>query len=220
MAKAINQIEYGGELYEFSDTKARDDVVSLGHRVTSLNDQAIERISAEYARAKAAEEALENTKMTKIPDKGLSTNDFTDEYKEMLENPLEMLGASDTGDGRKGVVPKPLQGDEDKYLKGDGTWGVPHDTTYGLVDHDNDGLMSATDKVKLDKVDTDIDELMASNTVFGTNTITETLGNGKIKKTTFNSDGSITQEITKAGAAKITLVTVFNADGSITRTRS
>lgn len=35
-----------------------------------------------------------------------------------------MTGASISGDGAKGLVPKPVTGDQDKYLKGDGTWAT------------------------------------------------------------------------------------------------
>ena len=34
-------------------------------------------------------------------------------------------GASDSTDGTTGLVPAPSSGDEEKYLKGDGTWGSP-----------------------------------------------------------------------------------------------
>ena len=79
--------------------------------------------------------------------------------------------------------------------------------------------MSATDKKKLDNIDTSQDDVSASNTVFNDDgSITETLGNGKVKQTTFNNDGSITQKITNAAGTTLTLNTTFNEDGSITRT--
>jgi len=34
-------------------------------------------------------------------------------------------GASSSENGEKGIVPRPMAGDEEKYLKGDGTWGTP-----------------------------------------------------------------------------------------------
>lgn len=39
-----------------------------------------------------------------------------------------MMGASNTSDGSKGLVPAPAAGDQDKYLKADGTWGAITDT--------------------------------------------------------------------------------------------
>ena len=43
---------------------------------------------------------------------------------------LRMVGATPTIDGEAGFVPAPTTKDNTKFLKGDGTWGVPQDTTY------------------------------------------------------------------------------------------
>lgn len=40
-----------------------------------------------------------------------------------------MTGASDTSNGKKGLVPQPFLGDQDKYLKADGTWSAVNPTT-------------------------------------------------------------------------------------------
>lgn len=47
-----------------------------------------------------------------------------------------MTGASNTSDGTKGLVPAPTAGDQDKYLKADGTWGA--------INVSNDGVRSIT----------------------------------------------------------------------------
>ena len=40
-----------------------------------------------------------------------------------------MKGASDTSDGTKGLVPQPALGDQEKFLKGDGSWAeIPQPT--------------------------------------------------------------------------------------------
>lgn len=39
-----------------------------------------------------------------------------------------MTGASNTSGGTKGLVPAPTAGDQDKYLKADGTWEAIADT--------------------------------------------------------------------------------------------
>lgn len=41
-----------------------------------------------------------------------------------------MTGASSSVDGAKGLVPAPSKGDQDKFLRADGTWVVPTDTKY------------------------------------------------------------------------------------------
>jgi hypothetical protein len=44
-----------------------------------------------------------------------------------------MKGATASANGESGLVPAPTQGNEGKYLKGDGTWGTPTNTTYGVM---------------------------------------------------------------------------------------
>jgi hypothetical protein len=63
-------------------------------------------------------------KNKKILDK--TTASFTVEYKEILDNldfqVYVFSGATNISPGRKGLVPAPMAGDQDKFLKGDGTW--------------------------------------------------------------------------------------------------
>lgn len=72
--------------------------------------------------------------------KGLSTNDFTDALKNKLDT-LEgapeystMGGATESAAGTTGLVPAPQAGDDDTFLKGDGTWGSPEVLTSGEID--------------------------------------------------------------------------------------
>lgn len=64
----------------------------------------------------------------------------------------EFSGATDNNDGEKGSVPAPKTTDKNKFLKGDGTWGSPADTKYDNATAAKSGLMSNTDKVKLDNI--------------------------------------------------------------------
>ena len=41
-------------------------------------------------------------------------------------------GASSIANGSKGLVPAPIKGEENSFLKADGTWGTPTDTKYNL----------------------------------------------------------------------------------------
>lgn len=54
--------------------------------------------------------------------------------------------------GGTGLVPAPAAGAQAKYLRADGTWQTPPNTTYGAATQSASGLMPATDKKKLDGV--------------------------------------------------------------------
>ena len=64
-----------------------------------------------------------------------------------------MKGATASAAGSAGLVPAPAAGDQGtKYLRADGTWATPSDTTYSNATTSTAGLMSASDKSKLDGV--------------------------------------------------------------------
>lgn len=67
-----------------------------------------------------------------------------------------MTGATANAAGKAGLVPAPAAGTQgSKYLRADGTWQTPPDTntTYGNATKSSSGLMSSSDKKKLDSVD-------------------------------------------------------------------
>lgn len=66
-----------------------------------------------------------------------------------------MSGATTSAAGKAGLVPAPSAGAATRYLRSDGTWQVPPDTntTYGVATSSANGLMSATDKKKLDTLE-------------------------------------------------------------------
>lgn len=61
-----------------------------------------------------------------------------------------MRGASASAAGASGLVPTPSTGQQERYLRGDGTWQTPPNTTYADATSSNSGLMPAADKAKLD----------------------------------------------------------------------
>ena len=63
-------------------------------------------------------------------------------------------GATASAAGGTGLVPAPAVGQNTRYLRGDGTWQTPPNTTYGVATTEDNGLMSATDKKKLDGIET------------------------------------------------------------------
>lgn len=63
-----------------------------------------------------------------------------------------MGAATADADGKSGLVPAPAKGKQNMYLKGDGTWATPTNTTYGNATTSSAGLMSAADKTKLNGI--------------------------------------------------------------------
>ena len=53
-----------------------------------------------------------------------------------------MTGASSSVAGSAGLVPAPAAGKQASFLRGDGTWAVPTNTTYSVVTSTANGLMS------------------------------------------------------------------------------
>lgn len=49
-----------------------------------------------------------------------------------VEKPLEFIGATSTTDGESGLVIKPNAGDEDKFLRGDGSWAATGTTVINM----------------------------------------------------------------------------------------
>ena len=74
--------------------------------------------------------------------------DLTD-YAKTEQLPKNFIGATEEA-GKDGLVPAPQIEDATKYLKGDGTWGTPENTTYEVATTMENGLMSSEDKEKLD----------------------------------------------------------------------
>lgn len=66
--------------------------------------------------------------------------------------PTVMTGATADAAGTSGLVPAPTKGNQDKFLKADGTWGTPVNTTYGVASTSANGLMSSADKTKLNNI--------------------------------------------------------------------
>ena len=63
-----------------------------------------------------------------------------------------MTAATASAAGKAGLVPAPAAGAQAKYLRGDGTWQTPTNTTYSVATTSKNGLMSTSDKEKLDGI--------------------------------------------------------------------
>ena len=78
--------------------------------------------------------------------------------------PVGMKGATASAAGTAGYVPAPAVGDQAKFLKADGTWGTPANTTYLEATSEKAGLMSAADKAKVDAMDSNLGKKAAKAT--------------------------------------------------------
>ena len=65
-----------------------------------------------------------------------------------------MAAATASAAGKAGLGPAPAAGKQASFLRGDGSWVVPENTTYADATTSTHGLMSAADKTKLNGVAT------------------------------------------------------------------
>lgn len=79
-----------------------------------------------------------------------------------------MGAATSSTAGKAGLVPAPDAGKQASFLRGDGTWATPPNTTYAVANESTNGLMAAADKKTM-------------NRLIGVNTVT-TLANLPISK--------------------------------------
>lgn len=62
-------------------------------------------------------------------------------YKDTNTTYVNMKAATASAAGAAGLVPAPAAGKQTSFLRGDGTWVVPTNTTYGLASTTADGLL-------------------------------------------------------------------------------
>ena len=62
-------------------------------------------------------------------------------YKDTNTTYANMKAATASADGAAGLVPAPAAGKQTSFLRGDGTWVVPTNTTYGLASTTANGLL-------------------------------------------------------------------------------
>lgn len=100
-----------------------------------------------------------------------------------------MGAASASAAGKAGLVPAPAAGAQAKYLRGDGTWQTPPNTTYAVANESTDGLMAAADKKTM-------------NRLIGVNTVT-TLASLPISKRSITATLSAATTLSVASGMQI-----------------
>ena len=108
-------------------------------------------------------------------------------------------GATEITDGESGVVPAPIAGQQNMFLRGDGRWATPEDTIYGLANDITPGIIKLYDKIgtNIDGTMTQraITEAVNDPSVIYSNASETTLGVTKLYSGEGNNyDGAITQK--------------------------
>ena len=79
-------------------------------------------------------------------------------------------GATSSAAGSAGLVPAPAAGASTRYLRSDGTWQVPPNTTYGVVNADSNGLMTPAMFNKLNSIAEDATKVTIDSALSSTST--------------------------------------------------
>lgn len=115
-----------------------------------------------------------------------------------------MRGATASADGESGLVPAPPKGNEEKFLKGDGSWSSILFPTYPLASSSLNGLMSRTDKAKLNGIENGANKTIVDDTLSDTSTnpVQNKIVKGEIDRAKNIADQSMTLAGNLANALK------------------
>lgn len=62
-----------------------------------------------------------------------------------------MIGATESAQGTSGLVPTPDIGEQNMFLRGDGTWNEPTYITYDIATSDTPGLVKSSNQINVDE---------------------------------------------------------------------
>lgn len=162
---ALVEISASLALGETEATAYRGDhgKVAYDHSQTAhAPSNAQKNVQSDWNESNTASDAFIKNKPTSLPAKGGNADTVNNHTvkTDVPENavftdtkPVAMKGATASAAGAAGYVPAPGTGKQNQFLRGDGTWAKPEDTTYADASQSVHGLMSAADKKKLDNVE-------------------------------------------------------------------
>ena len=79
---------------------------------------------------------------------------FSEIFSEITGNLVVMQGATANANGVAGIVPRPMAGEQDMFLKGDATWGLP------------DGLLTPQQANEIVQLRTDVNGILGNDIGF------------------------------------------------------
>ena len=134
-----------------SSDKSKLDGIAVGankytHPTYTAKSSGLYKVTIDATGHVSATTAVTKADITALGIPGQDTNTTYSAFK----------GATSSAVGGNGLVPAPAAGASNRYLRSDGTWQIPPDTntTYGVATTSTNGLMSASDKTKLDGIAT------------------------------------------------------------------
>ena len=132
-------------LMSASDKAKLDGIASGANRYThpsyTARSSGLYKVTVDSTGHVSSTSAVRKEDITALGIPGQDTNTWT-----------AFKGASSTVAGTSGYVPGPSAGSTDRYFRSDGTWAVPPNTTYAVATTSANGLMSASDKTKLNGI--------------------------------------------------------------------
>lgn len=221
----LDGITEGAEANVQSDWSVTDTSSDAYIKNKPTIDTATSTTSTNAVQNKVITAAL-NKKVDAVSGKGLSTNDYTAAEKTKLAGIAEKAEVNVQSDWSA------TDTSSDAFIKNKpslatvATSGSYNDlsnkpTIPSAVTVDDNISATSTNAIQNKIVFNGDYGVMSKTTTFNGDVITEVDGNGYTRTTTFNTDGSITEQLANSsGTVVATKTTTFNSDGSISETVS
>ena len=135
-----------------TDTKYSNATTGTSGLMSATDKAKLDGITASADSVSFSRSLTSGTKVGTITINGTATDLYAPTNTDTTYS--DMIGATTSTAGTHGLVPAPAAGAATRYLRSDGTWQVPPNTTYSVATSNANGLMSASDKAKLDGIAT------------------------------------------------------------------
>jgi hypothetical protein len=154
--------------------------------------------------------------ITKITGAGTSGTPYVVTFG-VVENTYELMtGATNAANGAPGLVPTPLIANELQFLRGNGTWATPTNTTYAVATANGDDIYK--EKINLTGSDssTDTVQIAVNATSLRTFTGLTTNGSTTIASVADTAGLLVGQLVTGTGIPANALIIAINPNTSVT----